>query len=98
MAAYIIAQISIDDPQGYQAYLDGFGKIFDNFQGRLLVTSKQEVEVLEGDWVLPRTVVIEFPDVRRARAWYRHPDYQAIIHHRWKNARTNMILVDGALE
>ena len=45
---YMIAQIDIHDPDGYQAYLAGFMPIFVRYGGELLATSKSETEVIRG--------------------------------------------------
>jgi uncharacterized protein (DUF1330 family) len=54
-------------------------------------------EVKEGDWS-GDLVVIEFPDLDHARAWYASPAYQAILPLRTRNALGKAILVDGVAE
>ncbi|MEX0301465.1 MAG: DUF1330 domain-containing protein [Leisingera sp.] len=95
MPAYMIAQIEIHDPEEYQNYLKGFMPVFERYGGRLLVTSAQEPQVIEGNWELPRAVVMEFPDADQARNWISDPDYQKLAQHRHNSARTNLILVEG---
>lgn len=51
--------------------------------------------MLEGNWT-PRTIVIaEFPDIERARAWYRSPEYASALAVRDEALSRNLILVDG---
>lgn len=95
MPAYMFAQIEIHDPEEYQNYLKGFMPIFDRYNGRLLVTSAQEPQVLEGKWDLPRVVVMEFPNADLARSWLSDPEYEELAHHRHQSARTNLVLVEG---
>ncbi len=95
MSAYMIAQIRIDDPETYQRYLAGFMKVFQRYGGELLVTSDAETQVIEGDWALPRTVVMRFPDRARALAWHQDPDYQALAAFRHRSAAANLVLVEG---
>jgi uncharacterized protein (DUF1330 family) len=65
----------------------------DPYGGRFLVHGS-DVEILEGDW--PGTVVIlEFPDLPNARAWYASPAYQEILPLRTKSIDGDTILVDG---
>lgn len=71
---YIVAQIRIDDPEGYAAYQDGFLPIFAQFEGEILAVS-DDVNVLEGDWPYSRAVVIRIPSEEKARAWYASPEY-----------------------
>ncbi len=95
MSAYFIAQIRINDPEVYKSYLVGFMPIFERHKGELLVTTSQTPEVIEGDWPLPRIVVLKFPDLDHAHRWHNDPDYQSLASHRHNSADTNMILVEG---
>ncbi len=50
-------------------------------------------DVIEGAW--PGAVVlIEFPDRQSAMAWYRSPDYRAILPLRTRNAISDLVLID----
>lgn len=95
MSAYVIGQLQIHEPEEYQAYLDGFMPAFERHGGELLATSKQQTEVLEGTWALPRTVLMRFPNVEAARAWYADPEYQALCEIRHRTADANLVIVDG---
>ncbi|MCX7283213.1 MAG: DUF1330 domain-containing protein [Novosphingobium sp.] len=51
-------------------------------------------EALEG--VAPDGVVLlEFPDMETARAWYHSPAYQEALGHRLKAAKWRVVLVEG---
>ena len=93
MSAYMVAQIDIHDPAEFQSYLDGFMPIFKRYEGELLVTSRFDTEVIEAEWVLPRTVIMRFPSAEHARQWHHDADYQALTEHRHRAARTNLVLV-----
>ena len=93
MSAYMIAQIEIDDPEEYQRYLAGFMPIFQRYGGELLATSKQQTEVIEGEWAFPGTVIMKFPSTDAARRWYHDPAYRSLATHRHKAARANLVLV-----
>lgn len=95
MAAYMVAQIRIDDPQDYQNYLAGFLACFQRHGGELLATSSQETEVVEGEWAYPRTVIMKFPSREAARAWYEDPEYQNLAAYRHRSAKANLVLVEG---
>ena len=95
MTAYCIAQIDIHDPTEYQNYLQGFMPVFERHNGRLLVSSAAEVDIIEGHWDLPRCVLLAFPDLQHARAWLDDPDYRTLARHRHRAAQTNLVMVDG---
>lgn len=95
MPAYVVAQIQIDDPTEYQRYLDGFLPSFERHHGELLATTKSDTEIVEGEWAYPRTVLLRFPSREAAHSWYHDPEYQTLVTHRHRAARTNLVIVDG---
>ena len=95
MSAYVLAQIQIDDVDGYAKYLAGFMPIFARHGGELLATSKNETHIVEGDWAYPGTVIMKFPDTKAAQDWLADPEYQALAEHRKRSARANLVLVEG---
>jgi len=38
---------------------------------------------------------MEFPGVEAAQAWYKDPDYKSLAEHRYRSARTNLVIVEG---
>jgi uncharacterized protein (DUF1330 family) len=94
MAAYVIVDIHITDPKTYEDYKCQAAPTVEAFGGRYLCRGGR-VEILEGDWAPGRTVVLEFPDAARARAWWDSPLYAPIKAIRHASSRTRMILVDG---
>ncbi len=65
---YLIAHVTVRDPEGYQDYVRLDTPIFERFGGRFLVRGGQS-EVVEGE-ALERHVVIEFPDYATAKSCY----------------------------
>lgn len=94
MAAYIVVDVAITDPQEYRTYTQQVPATLEKYGGRFIVRGGQ-TETLEGDWQPGRFVILEFPSVEQARAWYSSPEYTAIIGIRHHAANSNMILVQG---
>ncbi|MER7464760.1 DUF1330 domain-containing protein [Streptomyces sp. NPDC097981] len=94
MTAYAIAHIRPDTMnEDILRYIEEIQSTMDPFEGRFLVHGAQ-VEVMEG--AFPGTVVVlAFPDIDRARAWYASPAYQALIPLRARHIPGEIILVDG---
>jgi uncharacterized protein (DUF1330 family) len=94
MTAYALAHLrtpQINDD--VLAYLERIQSTLDPFGGRFLVHGAT-VEPIEGSW--PGTVVIiGFPDVAAARAWYASPAYQEILPLRTNHIEGDVILVEG---
>ena len=72
MAAYVIAEIEITDPEGYKAYTQVVPATIAAYGGRFIVRGGA-AEVLEGEWPSLRRVVLEFPSVEAAKAWWIRP-------------------------
>ena len=68
MAAYIIVEIEVTDPVGYEEYKQQAGATVEKYGGKYLVRGGA-TEVLEGDWQPKRIVVLEFATMERAREW-----------------------------
>jgi uncharacterized protein (DUF1330 family) len=74
-------------------YLDQVQATLDPFGGKFIVQGG-EVEVLEGAWA-ESVIVLSFPDMTKARTWYKSPAYQEILHLRTDHLIGDVILVDG---
>lgn len=94
MAAYLIAEISVEDPEAYSGYLERATPTFGPRGGRFLARGGATV-TLEGDWDPERIVVLEFDSVEQARAWWSSPEYAEARALRQRSATTRMIIVEG---
>ena len=97
MKGYVIATIRVDDAEAYEAYRSRTGAVIESFGGRFLVRGGQ-VEPREGEMAHDRVVVIEFPSMDRARAFYDSDAYQAIVPIRKAHADSRLFLVEGVAE
>jgi uncharacterized protein (DUF1330 family) len=50
--------------------------------------------MLEGE-AIEGAVILRFPGVAEAKAWYHSPAYQEAAAHRWKGGRYRAFIVDG---
>jgi uncharacterized protein (DUF1330 family) len=94
MAAYIIAEIEVTDPETYEKYKARTPAVIEQYGGRFIVRGGK-AELLEGDQQPARLAVIEFSDIAAARRFHDSPEYQAIIGLRHKAANSRTILVEG---
>lgn len=74
MAAYVIANVRVTDPVRYEDYRSLVTATVTRHGGRFLARGGR-LEVLEGDWRPERLVILEFPSMAQARAWWESPDY-----------------------
>lgn len=94
MAAYLIADVDIQDPVAYEEYKRSVGATIAAFGGRYL-TRAGATEVLEGDWEPKRFVILEFPSAESIRAWYRSPQYRPLLELRKRTTQSRMVLAEG---
>jgi uncharacterized protein (DUF1330 family) len=95
MPAYVVVQIAIEDPVAYERYKALAPPSIAAYRGRYVIRGGRS-EVLEGSWQPPRLVVLEFPTVALARAWWSSPEYAAAKALRQECAQTDMLLIEGA--
>jgi uncharacterized protein (DUF1330 family) len=95
MAAYVIGEIEVTDPAGYDEYRKGVLATIEKFGGRFCARGGR-AEPLEGGWSPKRVVIVEFPTFERAQQWYRSPEYAPLIELRQKASRGRLVLVEGA--
>jgi uncharacterized protein (DUF1330 family) len=94
MPAYIIVDIDIVDPVGYEQYKNLAGATVESYGGKYIVRGGKS-EVLEGNWNPKRVVILQFDSIDRAKAWLNCEEYREPRKMRHRTARTNMIVVEG---
>jgi len=94
LTAYLIANLKVTDPAAYEAYRAAAPRIIEKYGGRYLVRGGA-VDVLEGDWTLPRLVILAFASPAQARRFYDSPEYQEILPLRRATAEGTVIIVEG---
>lgn len=94
MPAYLIADIQITEPVGYEEYRRGVAPTIAKYGGRFIARGGS-TQVLEGQWNPNRVVVLEFPSIERLKEWYDSPEYRPLRDLRQRTSEANMVLVDG---
>jgi uncharacterized protein (DUF1330 family) len=94
MAAYVIVEIDVTDPVGYEEYKKHAAATVHAHGGKYIVRGGQ-AEVLEGDWNPKRIVVLQFESMERAKEWLNCEEYREPRKMRHATAKTNMIVVEG---
>ena len=94
MPAYLISQIEVYDPKGYEEYRKLVGASLAKYGGKFVARGGR-IDVLEGDWKPKRVVICEFESVERARQWYESPEYRLAMDIRQKTSDAKIIVVDG---
>jgi uncharacterized protein (DUF1330 family) len=95
MAAYIIVDINVKNPDGYDEYRRQVPATLAKYGGRFVVRGGAS-ETLEGDWAPKRVVVVEFPTMEALKRWYTSPEYKPLIALRQQHSSGDVIAVEGA--
>jgi len=86
MPAYIIVEIDVLDPVGYEEYKNLASATVEKYGGKYIV---------RGGRTEVRIVVLQFESAERAKQWLNCEEYREPRKMRHRTARTNMILVEG---
>jgi len=87
-----IAHFTVNEPDGYRRYEQGFFPILRAHGGRFVTYDDQPV-VLEGEWAEGRTVVIEFDTEGACLTWWNSPEYVELAAFRHAATTTHSITI-----
>jgi uncharacterized protein (DUF1330 family) len=94
MPAYLIARVRVQDPTAYEEYKRLAAAAIEKFGGRYRARGGTTV-TLEGEEETGRVVIVEFPSLERAQAFYGSPEYQQAIAARKGCATGQFVVVEG---
>jgi uncharacterized protein (DUF1330 family) len=94
MAGYVIAIVDVTNTEGYQEYSRQVPATIAKYGGRYLVRGGT-MELREGQWPGPRTVILEFPSLARALEWYDSPEYRPLRPTRQANSIAHIAFFEG---
>jgi uncharacterized protein (DUF1330 family) len=94
MPGYLIANIKVTDPEGFERYRAAVPAVIAQYGGRYAVRGGA-MERLENADGFNRVVVLEFPSLDAARAFYFSPEYAPLLKLRIETTESQAILVEG---
>ena len=94
MSAYIIVDVKVHNPEGYEEYKKLTSGTLKPYDGEFVVRGGM-TEVIEGNWDPERLVILKFPSVEKAKAWWNSDEYAKARKIRQENSTANMLLVEG---
>ncbi|MCO4824829.1 MAG: DUF1330 domain-containing protein [Amylibacter sp.] len=93
MAVYTMAHIDVQNDEEYAKYAVLAGPAVEKFGGKFLARGGETV-VMEGQG-RARNVIIEWPDMDTAKAFYNSLDYQKALGHGIPAADRDYLFVEG---
>ena len=94
MAAYVVNEIVVTEPQRFQTYADQVPAIIAQYGGAYVVRGGAP-ERVDGPEPPERLVVLRFESREAARAWRQSPEYRAILPIREATSTSRVYIVDG---
>ena len=91
---YLIANLTVTDPEGYAPYRELVPAVIAQFGGRYLVRAGA-VQDVEGALGFDRCVVVEFDSVDAVRAFYFSEAYAPLLAIRSRTTRSHVSIVAG---
>ncbi len=93
MAAYVVNEITVTDADRYKVYAELMPETLKPFGGVFLARGAPESIV--GDIPSPRVVILQFPDIERARMWRVSPEYRSVLAIRDEASRSRVYVIGG---
>jgi uncharacterized protein (DUF1330 family) len=88
---------AIKDDDVFQQYARLAKPLIERHGGRYLAINRTP-EIQAGEWRFVRTVIVGFPSLASARAWYDSPEYCELIPLRDQVLDVNMVFVSDRTE
>ena len=94
MAAYVVFDVDIRDPNRYQDFMKQVKPALDAAGARYLARGGAH-KVYEGDWSPRRIVLLEFPSLTAWETFYYGPAYQNVKAIRDECSSARLVSVEG---
>jgi uncharacterized protein (DUF1330 family) len=90
---YVVVTIKqVKDLEAFREYAVKVAPIISSYGGKYVAVDKTP-DVRDGEWPFVRTVIVAYPNIAAARAWYDSPEYREIIPIRKQAIDANIAMV-----
>ena len=96
MSVYMIIEIQVVEPEGYDRYVKSVRGIVEHYGGRYLVRGGEIVPV-SGQWRPERIVLIEFDNLEQVQACFQSAEYGGLAPLRERSTVSRAIVVEGCM-
>lgn len=94
-AGYVIAEVEVKNPKEYEEYRKQVPATVEKYGGEFVVRGGTATPLEGAPWK-GRIVVLKFPSVEQARAWYDSAEYAGPKALRQAHSEGRLVLVEGA--
>ena len=97
MKGYLVLDLSIKVLEGFLEYAEKIPAFIEKHGGRYIVQGVIP-EVMEGEWLPERLVILEFPSPEKAKGFLADPEAQDLFSLRHNTTASQLILAEGCIE
>jgi uncharacterized protein (DUF1330 family) len=94
MTAYVVVNINVTDPVRYEEYKKLAPPAVELYGGKYIARGGQ-TEILEGDWLPARLVILQFESIEQAKKWLNSTEYSEARNLRHQTAKSDMVVIEG---
>lgn len=95
MAAYLVVDTELTDPDLYETYKARARPLAEKHGGEYLARGG-DLTLKETDlWTPRRLVLLRFPSAEQANRFYDSPEYQEVLRISQQSARRTVVVLDG---
>ena len=94
MTVYLFAEMKVHDPEGFAEYPPKVRPLVEK-HGGAITHRISGFEAWEGDWRPTRMVIVEFPDMAAAKAFWDDPEYPPIKEIRLRTTNSRIFVGQG---
>ena len=94
MPAYVVVNVTVKDAKRYEDYKALAPGSIEQYGGKYLARGGK-TEVLEGSWKPNRMVILTFPSVGKAKAWWSSTEYAKAKAIRQSCSEADLVVVEG---
>ena len=94
MTAYVIVDIDVHDPVGYEEYKRLAPAAVELYGGKYIARGGK-TETLEGNWKPSRLVILQFDSSEQAKKWLNSEEYRQARAMRLKTTKSQMVIIEG---
>ena len=95
MAAYVIVDTRVNDPEEYEQYKALARPLAEKYGGRYLARGGEMRVVQDELWSPTRLVLLEFPDAATANAFLDSDEYAPVKDMRLAHADCTLVVIEG---
>ena len=94
MKGYVVMDAEIINTEAYSEFAEKSAAAIAVHGGRLLARTSN-IEVIQGDWVPKRFVILEFDSLESAKGYVDSAEYAALDAFRRRATRANIVILEG---